>query len=93
MHAEKAYSLDPENPDAIVIKCIQYYLKGDTERFLELIQKALDVNPNHPRSLQMYSMSLMRQNKFDEAKEIYNKIKPQDLKSFLLYSYTFPAIV
>ena len=67
LHAEKAYSLDPENPDAIVIKCIQYYLKGDTERFLELIQKALDVNPNHPRSLQMYSMSLMRQNKFDEA--------------------------
>lgn len=67
LHAEKAYSLDPENPDAIVIKCIKYYLKGEPERFLELIQKALDVNPNHPRSLQMYSMSLMRQNKFDEA--------------------------
>ena len=66
-HTEKAYSLDPDNPDAIMAKGIQNYLTQDIERFMELMQKAIDVNPNHPRSLQMFSMSLMRQGKYDEA--------------------------
>jgi len=66
-HTDKAYSLDPDNPDAIMAKGIQNYLTQDIERFMELMQKAIDVNPNHPRSLQMFSMSLMRQGKYDEA--------------------------
>ena len=66
-HTDKAYSLDPDNPDAIMAKGIQNYLTQDIERFMELMQKAIDVNPNHPRSLQMFSMSLMRQEKYDEA--------------------------
>ena len=66
-HSEKAYLLDPDNPDAIMMKSLQFYLKKDPERFMELIQKALEVNPNHPRSLQMYSIGLLRQGKYDEA--------------------------
>ena len=68
-HSEKAYLLDPDNPDAIMMKSLQFYLKKDPERFMELIQKALEVNPNHPRSLQMYSIGLLRQGKYDEAIE------------------------
>ena len=45
----------------------------DIERFMELMQKAIDVNPNHPRSLQMFSMSLMRQEKYDEAIDCVKK--------------------
>ncbi len=66
-HSEKGYSLDPDNPDAIMMKGFSFYMKKDPERFMELIQKALDVNPNHPRSLQMYSLQLQRESKFDEA--------------------------
>ena len=90
---QKAYTLDPENPDAIMAKGIQCYLKKDLERFLELIQKALDVNPNHPRSLQMYSMSLMRQSKFDEAIDCVKKaieIDPvgrMEWESWLIFCY------
>ena len=92
-HCDKAYTLDPENPDAIMAKGIQCYLKKDIERFLELIQKALDVNPNHPRSLQMYSMSLMRQSKFDEAIDCVKKaieIDPvgrMEWESWLIFCY------
>lgn len=92
-HCDKAYTLDPENPDAIMAKGIQCYLKKDLERFLELIQKALDVNPNHPRSLQMYSMSLMRQSKFDEAIDCVKKaieIDPvgrMEWESWLIFCY------
>ncbi|MAC60616.1 MAG: adenylate/guanylate cyclase domain-containing protein [SAR116 cluster bacterium] len=92
-HTEKAYSLDPENPDAIMAKGIQNYLTQDIERFMELIQKAIDVNPNHPRSLQMYSMSLMRQSKFDEAIDCVKKaieIDPvgrMEWESWLIFCY------
>jgi len=92
-HTEKAYSLDPENPDAIMAKGIQNYLTQDIERFMELMQKAIDVNPNHPRSLQMYSMSLMRQSKFDEAIDCVKKaieIDPvgrMEWESWLIFCY------
>ena len=72
-HTDKAYSLDPDNPDAIMAKGIQNYLSQDVERFMEFMQKAIDVNPNHPRSLQMFSMSLMRQEKYDEAIDCVKK--------------------
>ena len=72
-HTDKAYSLDPDNPDAIMAKGIQNYLTQDIERFMEFMQKAIDVNPNHPRSLQMFSMSLMRQEKYDEAIDCVKK--------------------
>ena len=92
-HTEKAYSLDPDNPDAIMAKGIQNYLTQDIERFMELMQKAIDINPNHPRSLQMYSMSLMRQSKFDEAIDCVKKaieIDPvgrMEWESWLIFCY------
>ncbi len=72
-HSEKGYVLDSENPDAIMMKGLSFYLKKDLDRFIELIQKALDVNPNHPRSLQMYSLQLQREGKFDDAIDCLKK--------------------
>ena len=56
-----------------MMKGLSFYLKRDSDRFIELIQKALDVNPNHPRSLQMYSLQLQREGKFDDAIDCLKK--------------------
>ena len=56
-HTDKAYSLDPDNPDAIMAKGIQNYLTQDVERFMEFMQKAIDVNPNHPRTSNVFNVT------------------------------------
>lgn len=72
-HCEQAYLLDPNNPDAISLKGVSFYLKQDPERMMEFIEKALESNPNHPRSLEMYSIQLQREGEFDKAVEVIKR--------------------
>ena len=92
-HSDKAYELDPNNPDAIISKGITYWLKGDYERLKETFEKALDINPNHPRSLQMYSMQLLRTGEYDKSIEYIKKmwevdpISRNNSEAFLVFNY------
>lgn len=92
-HCEKGYSLDPNNPDAISLKGISFYLKQDPERMVEFIKKALESNPNHPRSLEMYSIQLQREGKFDQAIEVVKRameidpVSRGELESWLAFCH------
>ena len=92
-HSDKAYELDPNNPDAIISKGITFWLKGDFERLKETFEKALDINPNHPRSLQMYSMQLLRTGEYDKSIEYIKKmwevdpISRHNSEGFLVFNY------
>ena len=92
-HCEKGYSLDPNNPDAISLKGISFYLKQDPERMVEFIKKALESNPNHPRSLEMYSIQLQREGKFDQAIEVVKRameidpVSRGELESWLVFCH------
>ena len=70
-HCEKGYNLDPNNPDAISLKGVSFYLKQDPERMVEFIKKALESNPNHPRSLEMYSIQLQREGEAESETIIF----------------------
>ena len=92
-HCERGYSLDPNNPDAISLKGISFYLKQDPERMVEFIKKALESNPNHPRSLEMYSIQLQREGDFDQAIEVIKRameidpVSRGELESWLVFCH------
>ena len=92
-HCERGYSLDPNNPDAISLKGISFYLKHDPERMVEFIKKALESNPNHPRSLEMYSIQLQREGDFNQAIEVIKRameidpVSRGELESWLVFCH------
>ena len=62
-------------------------------RVKELIEKALNVNPNHPRSLEMQSIQFQQEGKFDDAIECIKKVMEVDpasridSESWLVFCY------
>lgn len=92
-HCEKGVELDPNNPDAVIMQGLKYFLMQNLDRFEEVIQKALSLNPNHPRTLMMYSIKLQRDGNFDKAIEYIKlgmEIDPAsrgDWENWLMFSY------
>lgn len=63
-------------------EALQFFAKGDEERAIELLQKALGEDPKHETSLETLGVIYGRQNKFTEAIEVMKrleKVNPQNI--------------
>ena len=69
----KAYQLDPENPEALIVLSQSYNIKKDFKNRLEFMKKALDINPNHAEANYEYGLSLTTNRDFEEAKKYVMK--------------------
>ena len=70
----KAYQLDPENPEALIVLSQSYNIKKDFKNRLEFMKKALDINPNHAEANYEYGLSLTTNRDFEEAKKYVLKL-------------------
>ena len=67
--AYQAFELDPKNPEVLSNLSFSYNIKRDFHKRVELMKKALDINPSHAEINHQYGRSLLSFNEFEKAKE------------------------
>ncbi len=72
-NAQKAFELDADNPEAMIVLSRSYNIRKDYEQRVSLMEKAVKINPNHAAANFDYGMSLTNNNDFNKAKEYINK--------------------
>ena len=63
----KAYSIDPNNPEAVAMYSRSFNLKKDYPQRLKYARQALDLNPSHDGSNNDYGWALCNDKHFEEA--------------------------
>jgi len=71
--ANKAFELDPKNPEAIIILSVSANIKRDLKKRVELMKKALEINPNHAGANFEYGLSITSNEEYEKAKEYISK--------------------
>ena len=75
--AELAYKeilrLSPENPDALHFLGLIAYQNQDYDIATKLIMKAIGTNPNNPIFLRHLGQTFQKQNKLDQAINLFQK--------------------
>ena len=66
--AYQAFELDPKNPEVLSNLSFSYNIKRDFHKRVELMKKALDINPSHAEINHQYGRSLLSFNEFEKAK-------------------------
>ena len=77
-YSQKAYELDADNPEALVMYSRSYNIKKDLVQRNEYAKKALDANPSHPDTNYDYGLSLCNEQRFEEALVFINKAIDMD---------------
>ena len=76
---EKAFQLDPQNPDSIMNMGFMAFFDEDKNRFTDYVNKALEVNPHHSRSLMAKGMNLLEEGKdFNAAIDAFTRAAEVD---------------
>ena len=65
--AFQAYSLDPNNPEAVSMYSRSFNIKGNYPQRLKYAKQALDLNPSHAGSNNDYGWALCNEKRFEEA--------------------------
>ena len=65
--AFQAYSLDPNNPDAVSMYSRSFNIKGNYPQRLKYAKQALDLNPSHAGSNNDFGWALCNEKRFEEA--------------------------
>ena len=68
-NAQRAYDLDPDNPDAIIVLSRSFNLKKEYDKRLSLMEKAVKINPNHAAANYDYGLALTNIKDFEKAKD------------------------
>ncbi len=63
----KAYSLDPNNPEAVSMYSRSFNIKKNYQQRLKYAKQALDLNPSHAGSNNDYGWALCNEKRFEEA--------------------------
>jgi adenylate cyclase len=63
----KAYSLDPNNPEAVSMYSRSFNIKGNYPQRLKYAKQALDLNPSHAGSNNDFGWALCNEKRFEEA--------------------------
>ena len=72
-YTEKAFQLDPKNPDSIMNMGFIAFIDGDKQRFADYVNKALEVNPHHSRTLMAKGMNLLEESAFTAAIDAFTR--------------------
>jgi len=67
--AKKAFELDSKNPETLIILSVSASIKQDLKQRVELMKKALEINPNHASANFEYGLSVTSFGEFEKAKE------------------------
>jgi len=67
--AKKAFELDSKNPETLIILSVSANIKQDLKQRVELMKKALEINPNHASANFEYGLSVTSFGEFEKAKE------------------------
>lgn len=65
--AQKAFDLDPNDPDSLINKAFGYMITNDEAKYREFVEKAAQINPHHPKSLTSFGILMVREGKYDDA--------------------------
>ena len=65
--AFQAYSLDPNNPEAVSMYSRSFNIKGNYPQRLKYAKQALDLNPSHAGSNNDFGWALCNEKRFEEA--------------------------
>ena len=68
-YAEKAYSLDPNDPRIMQRLAFNLFMAGQTERAPRLFQRSLELNPNDHETLCRYGLVLAFMGRHQESVE------------------------
>ena len=63
----QAYSLDPNNPEAVSMYSRSFNIKGNYPQRLKYAKQALDLNPSHAGSNNDFGWALCNEKRFEEA--------------------------
>ena len=78
-YTEKAFQLDPQNPDSIMNMGFMAFFDEDKKKFTDYVNKALEVNPHHSRSLMARGMNLLEEGKdFNAAIDAFTRAAEVD---------------
>ena len=77
-YTEKAFELDPKNPDSIMNMGFIAFLDDDKNRFADYVNKALEVNPHHARTLMAKGMNLLEESNFTAAVDCFTRASEID---------------
>ena len=72
-YTEKAFQLDPKNPDSIMNMGFIAFIDEDKQRFSDYVNKALEVNPHHSRTLMAKGMNLLEESSFTAAIDAFTR--------------------
>ncbi|MFL2797491.1 MAG: tetratricopeptide repeat protein [Paracoccaceae bacterium] len=72
-YTEKAFQLDPKNPDSIMNMGFMAFLDEDKKRFADYVNKALEVNPHHSRTLMAKGMNLLEERSLQHAIDAFTR--------------------
>tara|TARA_B100001758_G_scaffold245932_1_gene259940 strand:+ start:91 stop:1848 length:1758 start_codon:yes stop_codon:yes gene_type:complete len=67
--ANKAFELDPKNPEVLIILSFLANIKKDLNQRVELMKKALEINPYHAMANFEYGLSITSFGEFEKANE------------------------
>ena len=67
--AKKSFELDSKNPETLIILSVSANIKQNLKQRVELMKKALEINPNHASANFEYGLSVTSFGEFEKAKE------------------------
>jgi adenylate cyclase len=76
--AEKSYSLDPNNPDSVMNIAYLFRFSDDEIKYKEFVNKAVEINPHHSRSLQAKGMLELNESNYDHSIDLLNRAHESD---------------
>jgi adenylate cyclase len=66
-HAQKALSLNPSEPKALLLLCVISQTKREHDNAIEYAGKAVEANPNDPFALHLLALSMRNAGRHEEA--------------------------
>ena len=90
--AQRAYDLDPNNPEAVIALSRSYNIRRDYEKRVELAERALELNPNHPACNHDYGLAITNHGRFDDALAHIFKAVKMDPARHRNYETSLPLI-
>ena len=90
--SQKAYDLNPNNPEAVIMLSRSFNLRGDYEKRVEFAELALELNPSNSAANQDLAMAITSFGRYNEALNYLQKAIDLDPSGRSKYEGFLPLI-